>query len=132
MTGAIFYATKSGATEGVAKYIARNIGAETINLDKDPNADLSKYDRVILGSGVYLHKVPKTVSDFATKYADLMPKVSLYLVCAFKDEEGDEQLQRISSELGVGYGVYFNNPRRMMGMEGSKLELFIEHLNNGK
>ncbi len=130
MTDAIFYATKSGATEGAAKYIAGKIGADIFNLDKDHHADPSEYDRVILGSGVYLHKVPKTVTDFATRYADLMPNVSLYLVCAFKDKEGDDQLENISNALGVGYSVYFNNPRRMMGMEGSKLELFIEHLNN--
>lgn len=130
MTDAVFYATKSGATEGAARYIAKRIGADVFNLDKDHDADPSEYDRVILGSGVYLQNVPKTVTDFAARYADLMPDVSLYLVCAFKDREGDEQLERISNALGVGYGVYFNNPRRMMGVEGSKLELFIGHLNN--
>ena len=130
MTGAVFYATRFGASEGVAKYIAGRIGADIVDLQKTPDADPEGYGKVVLGCGVYNGQVLPLVRDFAKRYADAAPDFDFFLVCALRDEKADEQLERIAKELGVGRRVYFNAPRNMMGVEGLKLELFIEHLSN--
>ena len=128
MADAVFYFTKLGSTGKIAKYIAERIGAEAVDLSKEPNADPSKYDRVILGSGVYGGSPSKTIREFAEKHRDSMPKINLYLVCAFKDKKAEDQLEKISNELGVADSIYFNKPRKMFGVEGSKLELYIESM----
>ena len=131
MTDAVFYATKFGASEGAAKYIAGRISADIVDLNKTPDADPKGYGKVVLGCGVYNGQVLPSVTDFVEKHVDIVPSFDFFLVCALKDKKADEQLEKIAKKLGVGYHVYFNSPRNMAGVEGSKLELFIEHLNNG-
>ena len=128
MADAVFYFTKLGSTGKTAKYIAERIGAEAVDLGTEPDADPSKYDRVILGSGVYGGSPSKNVREFAEKHRDAMPKISLYLICSFKDKKAEDQLEKISGELGVADSIYFNKPRKMFGVEGSKLELYIDSL----
>ena len=128
MTDAVFYFTKLGTTGRIAKYIAESIGAELVDLGKEPYADPSKYDRVILGSGVYGGYPSKNVRDFIERYGDAASKMSLFLVCAFRDDRAADQLEKISKELGVADSIFFNRPKKMIGVEGSKLELYIESL----
>lgn len=51
----ILYATKYGATEACARLLAQNLEGEVqiINI-KQADIDLRKYDRVILGSSIYV------------------------------------------------------------------------------
>ncbi|NLN72409.1 MAG: hypothetical protein GX137_06475 [Thermoplasmatales archaeon] len=128
MTDAVFYFTKLGTTGRIAKYIAESIGAELVDLGKEPYADPSKYDRVILGSGVYGGYPSKNVRDFMDRYEDEASGISLFLVCAFRDDRAAGQLEKISEDLGVADSIFFNRPKKMIGVEGSKLELYIESL----
>ena len=52
----ILYATKYGATEACARLLAQNLEGEVqiINIKQAKDIDLRKYDRVILGSSIYV------------------------------------------------------------------------------
>jgi len=63
----ITYATKYGATAGIAEKIAeivRGAGLEADVLPVEKVADLTLYDAVVLGSAVYMGQWRKEAADF--------------------------------------------------------------------
>ena len=56
MNGAIFYASKYGSTAQYAKWIGEATGLPVLNV-KDANANLSKYDFLVIGSPVLYYKL---------------------------------------------------------------------------
>ena len=56
MNGAIFFSGKYGSTEQYANWIGEATGLPVIDI-KDPNADPSKYDYLILGSSIIYLKL---------------------------------------------------------------------------
>ena len=86
----IAYASKHGCTERCAEKLAGKIGeqAELYNLKSGKSIDLSQYDKVIIGSSVYVGKVHKEATDFCTKNLEILgnKKVGLF-ICG--SQEGD-------------------------------------------
>tara|TARA_E500000318_G_scaffold46428_1_gene43762 strand:- start:1330 stop:1845 length:516 start_codon:yes stop_codon:yes gene_type:complete len=56
MNGAIFFSGKYGSTEQYANWIGEATGLPVFDI-KDPNADPSKYDYLILGSSILFFKL---------------------------------------------------------------------------
>lgn len=56
MNGAIFFSGKYGSTEQYAKWIGEATGLPVFDI-KDPNADPSKYEYLILGSSIIYMKL---------------------------------------------------------------------------
>ncbi|MBT8302785.1 MAG: flavodoxin domain-containing protein [Maribacter sp.] len=56
MNGAIFFSGKYGSTEQYANWIGEATGFPVFNI-KDPNADPSKYEYLILGSSILYFKL---------------------------------------------------------------------------
>lgn len=93
MTGKtlVAFATKGGATEEIALEILKilkgkhKLAVDVVNLRKEKNPDISKYENVILGAGVRMGKIYKELfsfleNDFSRK------KLALFVVCG---EAGD-------------------------------------------
>ncbi len=87
----IAYATRYGATRDCAEKIAALIGRDTdlIEIGKAAAADPGSYDRIIIGSPVYLSRVPKAVQRFASAHESILmcKKVALFLCCIQDMEE---------------------------------------------
>ena len=110
-TKAVVYATgMTGHTKAVAEYIAKKLEADVVNLKDQAKPDLSKYDTVIVGTGVHAGKPYKPVVELLQDKAALEgKKVSLFVLCMYKDEKGKTQLDKVSKELGVEDAVFFNS-----------------------
>ena len=126
MTTAIIYVSKTGTTRKVAEYIAGKIGAEPIDI-KDCK-DISGYDRIILGTGVFAGRIPKAMRNFVANNKEKLSAASLFVTCLYNDEKGAKQLEGIANLLGIADAIFFDGAKKQIGVEGSKLEEYIKTL----
>lgn len=126
MSTAIVYSSMLGGTRRAAEYIGSKIGADVINV-KDAG-DISKYDRIIIGSGVYAGRVPKSIVKLVK--GSNHPNVYLFLSCLYNGEKGTAQLKKISEDLDVKDAVFFNKIKKQIGVEGSELDEYATRLSH--
>ena len=126
MTTAVIYSSKLGATRKVAEYIADKIGAEAINVKNC--TDISGYDRIIIGSGVYAGRPSKAIIRFVEANKEKLSAASLFVCCMYNDEKGAKQLEKIANDLGIADAIFFDGAKKQIGAEGSKLEEYIKTL----
>ena len=106
MTTAVIYSSKIGNTRKVAEYIAQRIGAEAIDVKNKPDA--SKYDRIIIGTGVYAGKPSKAITNFVTENKEKLSGASLFVTCLYNDDKGAKQLETIANNLGIADAIFFD------------------------
>jgi menaquinone-dependent protoporphyrinogen oxidase len=130
MPTAVIYLSKTGNTRRVAEYIANSIGAQAIDIrdDKDLPSKMKKYDRIILGTGIYAGKPSKAFVEFVKENRNSLEKASLFVTCLYEEKRGAEQLERVATNLGIADAIFFNKARKQMGIHDSKLETYIESL----
>lgn len=126
MASVVIYTSKTGGTKKVANYIASKIGAEAIQLTDD--TDPSKYDKIILGSGVYAGKVSKAMMTFIEAHKEQLKDASLFVCCMFDGDKGAKQLEKISEATGISDVIFFTKPKAQMEKEESKLNEYIKTL----
>ena len=76
----------------MARIISDTIEAsetKLIDLEKNPNPDISQADRIILGGSIHAGMVQKSIKDFYTRNRNtlLQKELGLYLCCMMKEEE---------------------------------------------
>lgn len=126
MTTAIIYVSKTGNTRKVAEYIAGKIGAEAVDVKNC--TDISGYDRIILGTGVFAGRVPKVMRNFVENNKEKLSNASLFVTCLYNDEKGAKQLEGIANMFGIADAIFFDGAKKQIGVEGSKLEEYIKTL----
>jgi len=106
---ALVYGTRYGATEDTAKWIAKGIGSnvdvlniETIDLDET----IDKYDKFIIGSGIWIDGAHKRLMEFLSTYKEqIQPKImASFIVCG---TTGEDDAGKIRIE---GYFERFHKP----------------------
>ena len=88
----VAYATKYGATAGIAERIAlvlREAGIETDVLPVHDVLDVSSYGAVVLGSAVYIGKWRGEAAKFLKKNESVLATRPIYLFSSGPTEEGD-------------------------------------------
>jgi len=101
MKYAILYASKAGGTENSARILKDKLVFEheiddadvnLINLFDNSSPNLSSYDKIIVGSGIYAGKPSKKILSFLEKNRDTLLKkdFSLY-ICALTDSEEEQR-----------------------------------------
>lgn len=86
----IIYATKTDTSEEVANYIASKCdNARVINIGDAVVPALKNFDKIILGSGIYMHKIDKNLKKYIKKNkAELEQKdFGIYYCCGSTDEK---------------------------------------------
>lgn len=126
MSSIIIYASKTGNTKKVAEYIASKIGAKAVSVKED--VDLSQYDRIILGTGIYAGKPGKPMAKFVADNKDKLSSASLFVTCMYNDDKGANQLEAVAKEMGIADAIFFDKWKKQVGVEGSKLETYISSL----
>ncbi|MBL4934094.1 flavodoxin domain-containing protein [Clostridium paridis] len=90
----IAYATKHGFTEKCVGILEQSLEGEVQKLDltKEAETDLSKYDKIIIGGSVYMGQILKEVKTFCTKNLDILKdkRVALF-ICGMRDGAEAEQ-----------------------------------------
>ncbi|MEA4977906.1 MAG: flavodoxin domain-containing protein [Methanomassiliicoccaceae archaeon] len=112
----VIYASKLGSTGKTAHYIAEELGADIFDLKEQSIIDLSRFDRVIIGTGIYAGKPNKLVASFIQHNKGQLDgrNVGLFLCCAFRDDEAAAQCETVSKELGIGDAVFFSGVRKQL------------------
>lgn len=103
----IAYASKYGTTRDCAARLKELLGPDTelADLNAAPKTDVSGYDRVVVGSSIYMGKLQKSARNFCKKNsAALQQKRVAFFVCGFsKMDEARQYMDRqIPEELLKG------------------------------
>ena len=103
---AIIYATRYGATEDTARWIAKGMeqNVDLLNIaTMDADAVIKKYDAFVIGSGVWLGGVDKRILAFMDKYADKLDKrlPGTFIVCGTEgdSEAGQKRIEKYFKQL---------------------------------
>ncbi len=87
----IGYNGKYGSTKMYAQKLAKTFGDDSQSIDlKDlKEFDLSEWDSVILGSGIYMGKAPRSLKTFCKKHLKELKdkRLGLFICCASKAED---------------------------------------------
>ena len=97
MNTLIVYGTKHGCTEKCARLLAKRLKGKVdlCNL-KESAPDLSKYERVIIGSPVYMGSIRREVKEFTARNLKELQKkkIGLFICCM---RGGDLALSQLSA-----------------------------------
>lgn len=97
MNTLIAYASKYGCTERCAKSLGEKLEGKVdlLDLRSGKPVDLSQYDKVVLGSSVYVGRVHKEVSEFCASNAQALQnkKLGLFICGMQKDDVIAEELK---------------------------------------
>lgn len=82
----LLYATKYGSTKTCVEYLLPKLQGEVTAVQYSTKTPImiEDYDAVIIGSPIYMGKIPKQLADFAENYEQqlLTKKVGIFLVCS--------------------------------------------------
>lgn len=106
---ALIYGTRYGATEDTAKWIAKGIGdgVDVLNIETlDFDETIEKYDKFIIGSGVWIDGAHKRLMELLTTHTEVMQSkiIASFIVCGTtgEDEAGKSRIE--------GYFERFHKP----------------------
>jgi menaquinone-dependent protoporphyrinogen oxidase len=88
----VAYATKYGATAGIAEQIGQVLRQADLSVDVVPAhgvSDLSAYPAVVLGSAVYFGRWQKAAAQFLNQYETALSNKSVWLFSSGPTGEGD-------------------------------------------
>ena len=125
MKSAVIYTSKLGNAKKVAERIAKALDADLIKIGKE-KIDISGYDRIIVGSGVYAGSISKAMDRFITE--NDLKNASLFVTCAYNDDKGADQLEKIANRYGIADAIFFNKCDIKSESEDSKLNAYIKSL----
>jgi menaquinone-dependent protoporphyrinogen oxidase len=114
----VTYASKHGATEGIAQHIARSLseaGKEAEARSVTEIDDLGSPDAVVLGSAVYAGSWRKEAVEFVDAHADQLARLPVWLFSSgplgeqvVDDEEQPKQLGEIRERISPrGHRMFF-------------------------
>jgi menaquinone-dependent protoporphyrinogen oxidase len=93
----IAYATKHGCTEKSAEILAKELvgEADLCNLGRVSNVNLQQYDKIIIGSSVYMGKIRKEARAFCSSHSNKLKesKIGLFICCMKEGSEAESELK---------------------------------------
>lgn len=99
MSVLMVYATKYGFAEECAKTLADKLNEEVecVNLASKIPSNIENYEKVIIGSSIYVGALRKEVKKFCIDYESelLSKKLGLFIVCSAAGEEGLKQVDAV-------------------------------------
>jgi len=113
MKTAVIYASKYGTTESCAKQVADALKADLISLERKSKINLSTYDRIILGSSVYIGKLRKPMRQFIENNKSALSKQThgIFVCCSdtteFKGLYPDSLEQSVKNTGKFGYEIKY-------------------------
>lgn len=88
MNTLIAYASKHGCAQKCALELSKELKGqvELVNLKEKAPADLSKYDRVIIGGSIYIGRIQKEITDFISgSLEQLLNKETGLFICGMQE-----------------------------------------------
>ncbi len=87
---AILFGSRYGSTRDASLWISEGMGGIADAFDARENPDLTSFDNIIVGSGIYTGKIEQSLESYLTKNASLISNRirSLFIVCGLGDNPG--------------------------------------------
>lgn len=114
----IVYASKYGYTKEIAEILKNkfNEDLDLINIKKYKNIELKSYDKIILGTSIYMGKARREMINFVkNNQKELLKKeYGIFLCCADKDMDGlknsfyKEFIENSMVTKRLGFSINFN------------------------
>jgi menaquinone-dependent protoporphyrinogen IX oxidase len=84
---AILFGSRYGSTRDASLWISEGMGGIADVFDARENPDLSSFDFIIVGSGIYMGKINQSLETYLAKSAPLIPNriKALFIVCGAGD-----------------------------------------------
>ena len=84
---AILYGSRYGATRDASVWISEGMGGIADAFDARENPELSPFECIVVGSGIYRGKIDTNLADYLTKNASLISNRirALFIVCGAGD-----------------------------------------------
>lgn len=84
---AILFGSRYGSTRDASLWISEGMGGIVDTFDARENPDLSSFDSIIVGSGIYLGKIEQSLENYLTRNASLISNrtKALFIVCGAGD-----------------------------------------------
>lgn len=98
---AIVYAGKTGSTEKCAKMLEQGLKNVIIIDVSRQEADISKYDLIVIGSSIRIGMLHKSIKKFINKNKEILKskKTAYYICCGFPKNYKEYFENNISKEL---------------------------------
>lgn len=99
----IIYSSRYGSTAQNAKWIAEGLEGKALVVAAKDVGDLSGYDHVILGSGIYGSQLHKDMSTFLEERKDEISNkiVALFVTCGSPPSYAQKYLEMFAEKCGV-------------------------------
>jgi len=130
MDTAVVFTSKLGTTRRTAEHIAGALDADLIDLKKDDRS-LADYDTIVLGSGIYFGKMPKSIRKFVDERRQELngKRVALFICCMFSGEEAEKQLAAASEFIGpLVSAAYISGKKKKEDVDTDAVDAFIRSL----
>ncbi len=88
----ILYESKHGCTETCASYIKEKNNIQEMIKISDFKGNLGEYDRIMIGTPVYIGQINKKVQSFMTLHKDMLLKKEFDIFICGMNEENYEQM----------------------------------------
>ncbi|MDR2698707.1 MAG: flavodoxin domain-containing protein [Candidatus Methanoplasma sp.] len=128
---AIVYSSTLGKTRKIAKYVAKELKADSFDLKKQTVINLSEYTHIIFGTGIHGGKPYGAIVRFLNENKDQLTgkKITLFVSCKFDGEKGEAQIKKVSGELGISNAFFFpgKGEKNNEGMSAS-VDAFIKEM----
>lgn len=112
MKTAAIFTSKLGNTRAVAEYIAGRTGMDVFDLKKGA-PDISPYERIVLGCGVYAGKLAGRMRKFIEATSFEGKDVQLFVCCKYNDEKGEKQLADLTKDMPfLSFKVFFSEKQK--------------------
>lgn len=100
-TAIVYYSAHHNNTKQLLDAIARQGDVTLIQASDAENTDLSEYDLIGFGSGIYYQKYSEHVLEFAKKHLPDNKKVFFIYTCGVKRNGYTDAIQQIVDEKGA-------------------------------
>ena len=101
---AVLFGTRYGSNRDAAVWISEGMGAIADVFDARENPDLSSFDYLIIGSGIYGGKIAEPLESYISKNASLISSKTkaVFVVCgAGGSERASQYLDQLASLCGA-------------------------------
>jgi len=94
--------SKHGCAEKTAGMLKEHLGGEValVNLKKEKNLDLSRYDTIIVGGSIHAGRIQRGVRKYLERHRETLlgKQLGLYLCCMEEGETAEKQFEEADPE----------------------------------
>lgn len=90
-------------TKKVADYVAAAIHADTIDILKTPEPDISGYDRIIFASGIYFNRIHRSLQKYMDRTSFKGKQTAFFYTCGMHYMDFAKPVEKQMKEQGADY-----------------------------